>query len=413
LNHSAKGSATIALPPFWLLIIISATGPLVLNGVLPANTTIMAEFETNYGTVQLVLSFFLLALLFGQILLGNAADRFGRRPIMLLSLIGFSIGSLLCAVAPNIESLLAARCVQGFFAASSTFLPRAMVRDVFGPEKSASMMGYMTVAMMVAPMFGPAIGGFITDNFSWRLMYAGLAAIGTLLCLFSWLIMHETRSASTAASNRTSLLRASKDLLQIRAFIACTIMLSGSIGIYYAFLAGSPFVMMEAREYSASEFGAWFAVVPIGYLSGNFIAGRFSERLGINRMIFYGAFPGLFGVCLLWLLSFSTHPLSLFIPMNLVALSNGMSLPNLMSAAMSVRSDLVSSAAGLSGAIQTGFGVVLTFALGLLLTSDDNWLNIAVTFSAALWICGLCLWFGNDKSAATRERGEATHTMDQ
>jgi len=383
----------MVLPPLWLLVVISATGPIVLNGVLPANTAIMAELETSYGSAQLVLSVFLLALLFGQILLGNAADRFGRRPVMLASLAGFSIGGALCAVAPSIESLLAARFVQGFFAASCTFLPRAMVRDVYGQEKSASMMGYMTVAMMVAPMFGPAIGGFVTDNFSWRWMYAGLSGIGAILGLFSWLLMHETRSAYTVASERTSLLRASKDLLRIRAFNACTIMLSGTVGLYYAFLAGSPFVMMESRGYSASEFGTWFAMVPVGYLTGNLIAGRFSERLGVSRMVALGAIPGVLGVSLLWLLSYSTHPLSLFIPMNFIALSNGMSIPNLMSAAMSVRGDLVSSAAGLSGAMQTGFGVVLTFALGVLLPSGDIWLYIMVSLSATLWLYGLWLWF--------------------
>jgi len=393
LNYSDKATAPIVLPPVWLLVTISAVGPLVLNGVLPANTAIMAELETSYGTAQLVLSIFLLALLFGQILLGNAADRFGRRPIMLASLLGFSVGGALCAAAPNIESLLAARFVQGFFAASCSFLPRAMVRDVYGQEKSASMMGYMTVAMMVAPMFGPAIGGLITDNFSWRWMYVGLSSTGALLFIVSLLLMHETRSEHTATSEGTSLLNASRDLLQIREFNACTIMLCGSVGLYYAFLAGSPFVMMESRGYSASEFGRWFAMVPVGYLTGNLVAGRFSERLGVNRMVLLGAVPGLLGVSLLWVLAFSTHPLSLFLPMNLIAFSNGMSLPNLMSAAMSVRSDLVSSAAGLSGAFQTGFGVMLTYALGVMLPASDNWLNIMVTLSAALWLYGLWLWF--------------------
>ncbi len=399
MNRSEKEAAKITLPPVWLLVTISAIGPIVLNGVLPANTAVMAELQTSYGSAQLVLSVFLLALLFGQILLGNAADRFGRRPVMLLSLFGFSIGGALCAVAPNIESLLAARFVQGFFAASCSFLPRAVVRDVYGQEKSASMIGYMTVAMMVAPMFGPAIGGFVTDNFSWRWMYAGLSVIGALLGVFSWLFMNETRSAHTANSKRTSLIDASKDLLQIRAFNASTIMLAGTVGLYYAFLAGAPFVMMESRGYSASEFGRWFAMVPVGYLTGNLLAGRFSQRLGVSRMIAIGAIPGLLGVSLLWLLSYSTHPFSLFIPMNLIALSNGMCLPNLMSAAMSVRSDLVSSAAGLSGAIQTGFGVVLTYALGVMLPSGDRWLNIMVTFSAAYWVFGLWLWFStNDGS---------------
>jgi len=311
---------------------------------------------------------------------------------MLLSLVGFSIGGALCAIAPNIESLLSARFAQGFFAASCTFLPRAMVRDVYGKEKSASMMGYMTVAMMVAPLFGPAIGGFVTDTYSWRWLYAGLSFSGLLLVVFSWFFIHETRSESTALSLRTSLYSASKILLRIRTFNACTIMMSGSVGLYYGFLAGSPFVMMESRGYSASEFGAWFAMVPIGYLTGNLLAGRYSERMGIDWMITVGAIPGFLGVCLLWILSGVTHPLSLFLPMNLIAVSNGVSLPNLMSAAMSVRSDLVSSAAGLSGAFQTGFGVLLTYVLGMLLPSGDYWLHILVTVSAGLWLYGIWLW---------------------
>lgn len=377
-----------------LLICISAIGPIVMNGVLPANSAIMAELETNYGTAQLVLSVYLLAILFGQIFLGNAADQFGRRPIMLVSLIGFSIAGFLCAIAPSIEWLLSARFLQGFFASTCTFLPRTMVRDVYGREKSASMIGYMTVAMMIAPLFGPALGGFVTDNFSWRLLYAGLGFSGVLLFVISWLFLHETQAVVTAVTEKKSLLNAAKNLLQIRAFIAIAIMMSGTVGLYYAFLAGSPFVMMESRGYSASEFGVWFMLVPIGYLTGNLIAGRFTERLGIHRMILIGTIPGLTGVCLIWLLSFSQHPLSLFVPMLLIALSNGMSLPSLMSAAMSVRSDLISSASGLAGAIQTGFGVLLTFVLGVALPSGDYWLNIMVTFAAALWLFGLWLWHG-------------------
>jgi len=382
----------VVLPPILLLIAISAIGPIVLNGVLPANTAIMDELQTNYGTAQLVLTVFLLAILFGQILLGNAADQFGRRPVMLISLIGFSIGGALCAVAPSIEWLLSARFIQGFFASVCSFLPRTMVRDVYAREKSASVIGYMTVAMMVAPMFGPAMGGFITDNFSWRWMYAGLSFIGVVLFVVCWFFLHETRSMETAAAKKIPLLTASKDLMKIRTFVATSIMLSGSVGIYYAFLAGSPFVMMESRGFTASQFGAWFAMVPVGYLSGNFIAGRYSVKLGISRMIMFGAIPGMLGVVLLWVLSFSNHPLSLFIPMQLVAFSNGMSLPNLLSAAMSVRTDLISSSSGLSGAFQTAFGVVLTLTLGVVLSASDYWLYVMVTLSALVWAYGLWVW---------------------
>ena len=380
------------LPPLWLLIGISAVGPIVMNGVLPANTAIMSEFNTHYGTAQLVLTVFLLATLFGQMYLGSAADRFGRRPVMLISLAGFSVGGFLCAIAPHVEWLLLARFFQGFFASACVILPRTMVRDVYGQNKSASVIGYMTVAMMVAPLFGPALGGWVTDNFSWRFLYAGLGFAGALFCIACWFFLHETQSANAKLVYQSSMLKSSGDLLQLRAFQATSMMMSGTVGLYYGFLAGAPFVMMESRGHSASSYGAWFACVAVGYLSGNLITGRFAEKLGIDRMIYLGAIPGILGVALFWLLSGIVHPLALFTPMFFVALSNGMSLPSLMSATMSVKPDLISSSAGLAGAIQVAFGVVLTYVLGLLLPYGDYWMFVLMTVSAVLWMSGLWLW---------------------
>ncbi len=382
----------LVLPPLWLLVGIAAVGPVVMNGVLPANTAIMSEFSTKYGTAQLVLTVFLLATLFGQVILGAAADRLGRRPIMLWSLAGFSLGGFLCALAPQIEWLLLARFIQGFFASVCVILPRTMVRDVYGREKSASIIGYMTVAMMVAPLFGPAIGGWVTDNLNWRWLYAGLGFVGSMLCIGCWFRLHETLTADSKLDNGTSMLMSSKALLLLRPFNATAMMMSGTVGLYYAFLAGAPYVMMESRGFSASIYGSWFAMVAIGYLTGNLIAGRFSTSFGIDRMIYLGAVPGLLGVFLMWLLIGVTHPLGLFGPMLLIAMSNGMSLPNLFSAVMSVRPDLISSSSGLSGALQVAFGVVLTYVLGLLLPFGDYWLCIVMTVSALLWLAGLAMW---------------------
>lgn len=383
----------MVLPPLWLLIGISAVGPIALNGVLPANTAVMSEFNTQYGTAQLVLTAFLLATFFGQMILGNAADRIGRRPIMLISLAGFSVGGFLCALAPQIEWLLAARFVQGFFGATCVILPRTMVRDVYGKDKSASVIGYMTVAMMVAPLFGPAMGGWVTDHFNWRYLYTGLGTAGAVFCIACWFFLHETQSSDSKSVVKSSIWKSSKDLLQLKAFVAAAMMVAGSVGLYYAFLAGAPYVMMESRGYSASVYGAWFALVATGYLTGNLITGRFAEKLGIDRMICLGAIPGIAGVCLFWLLSGWLHPLTVFLPMFFVALSNGMSLPSVMSAAMSVRPDLISSSSGLAGAIQVAFGVVLTYVLGLLLPYGDYWMFILMSLSAAIWVLGLYLWF--------------------
>ena len=153
---------TLGMALMLTLIAISAIGPMALNGVLPATTAIMEDLSTRFEVVQLVLTVFLAANLVSQVVLGPAADRYGRRPVMLFSLVVFFIGSMACAMAQSIEWLLFARCIQGFGGAVCVFLPRTVVRDIYSRDKAASVIGYITTAMMIAPLFAPATGGWIT-----------------------------------------------------------------------------------------------------------------------------------------------------------------------------------------------------------------------------------------------------------
>ncbi len=384
----------LGVPLLGVLIAVSAIGPLALNGVLPATSAVMTDLDTRYGVAQLVLTVFLTANLVSQLVLGPAADRYGRRPVMLFSLLIFSIGSLVCASAISIEMLLVGRFVQGIGGAVCVFLPRTIVRDIYAQGRAASVIGYMTTAMMVAPLFGPAMGGWITDHASWRLMYVGLACLAALLMLAGWRFQPETLSSLRSDSphaRKGSFFASSGILLRDGGFVACTCMLAGSVGVYYGFLSGAPYLAMESRGLSASTYGIWFAMVAVGYLSGNLAAGRLSERLGVQRMIFIGFVPFLSGVTLFWVLFPLHHPVALFLPMMLVAFSNGMSLPNMITVAMSIRPELAASASGLAGSAQTAFGVVLSVAVGYLLPMGDRWLFVLLSLSAAVSVMGLLM----------------------
>ena len=384
--------------PFLLLLIgISAIGPLALNGVLPATTAIIADLSTNYKVAVMALTVFLFANLVSQLVLGPTADRIGRRPVMLGSLLVFVVGSLVCAFAPSIEILLLGRFIQGFGGAVCVFLPRTIVRDISNEDRAASLIGYMTTAMMVAPLFGPAMGGWITDTASWRFMYIALASIGAILFIAAYRYQKETlaslvnNDASTPRTTKNSIFTSSGTLLRNPAFLACTCMQAGAVGVYYGFLSGAPYVAMESNGMSSSDYGIWFSMVAIGYLSGNLVAGKFSERLGVHRMILLGFIPFMVGVALFWILLPLSHPVSLFLPMLVVAFSNGMSLPSMFSVAMSVRPDLSASASGLAGSAQTAFGVVLTLLMGYALPFGDAWMFVLITASAVLSVLGL-LW---------------------
>lgn len=376
------------LPPVLLLVAVSALGPIVMNGVMPATTVIMQDLQANYGVAQMVLSVYLFAIMVSQIILGNLSDRFGRKPVMHYAMLFFAISSALCALAPTIELLLVARFLQGIGASVSMFLPRTIVRDVYARDKAASVMGYMTTAMMIAPLFGPAAGGWVTDNLSWRAMYWILCGAGLLAALFTRLHLNETAPVESSSSASRRLLPSARELFGIADFRALLLIQCGSVGIYYSFLAGSPYIMMTLRGYSASGYGMWFAMVAIGYLVGNLFAGWFSNRLGVYRMITLGMIPGAAGVLLFWVFHEWQHPLGLFIPMQLVAFSNGAMLPNVMSATMSVNTRLAGSASGIAGTSQNAMGIVLTLSLGYLLDATAIPLFVMCTLSALVVAVG-------------------------
>ena len=378
-----------ALPPLWLLIFVSGLGPISMNGVLPANNAIMQDLLASQGQIQLLLTVYLMCTLLAQPFAGNWADRVGRRPVSIIGLLVFAAGSALAAAAPNIELLLLGRALQGAGSAVCMAIPRTIVRDVYARDKAASVIGYLTTAMMVVPMVGPAICGWITDATSWRWVHALLCVLGLLAALGAYLTQHETRPPRPADHKPVGFISASRTLFATPGFLGYSLLLCGSVGLYFAFLSSAPYIMMNLRGHSASSFGSWFAMVAIGYLTGNLFAGRFSSKMGTTRMLTIGISFAVIGVVGFWALQDVQHPVGLFGPMMIVALSNGMSIPNVNAAALGVVPQLAGNASGVLGVAYLGMGVLLTLILGALLNTSAMPMYIAMTICLVIAIYGL------------------------
>jgi len=347
----------------------------------------MEEFSVTYAHVQWTLTVFLIALLVSQVLLGYAADVWGRRPVMLLALLIFAVGCMVSTLAPSMNWLLFGRFLQGFGGAACSFLPRTIVRDIYPQNRAASMIGYITMAMMLAPMFGPAFGGWVTDALSWRYIYGILSVVGVLVAGATFYSLRETQP-SNSATKPTSFFASAGTLLRMPAFLSCAMLLTGAVGVYYSFLSTAPYLIMEVRGISASVYGRWFAIVAIGYLSGNAVAAFLSERVGVQRMIRLGQIPLVLGVVSFWVFYSLQTSAGLFLPMMLIAFSNGMSLPSLTTAAMNAHPPLAASASGLAGSMQIGFGIILSIVLSALVPLSPLWFNVVITASVSLGLTG-------------------------
>jgi DHA1 family bicyclomycin/chloramphenicol resistance-like MFS transporter len=349
-----------------LLAGITALAPLSLQIFLPALPAIQASFAVTTGVVQLALSLSILANAIANLAYGPLSDHFGRRPVLLVGLVAFIAGSLGCALAPSIELLIVARIVQSVGGAAGMVLARAIVRDLYDRERSASIIAYLTMAMVVAPMLAPTIGAVLLDVASWRAIFFVVTGVGVALIWPIVATLGETRPPEARRIGGS--LAGAGVLLRSPAFLAYALQSTFGISIFFSFIAGAPYFMMDVLGRSATEYGLWFILVSAAFMVGNLVAGRFSARIGLDRMVLAGCLLGVAGAGLAFALLLAGFwvPLALFGPIMAVGLGNGFAVPNAQAGVVSVQPLLAGTASGIAGFSQMFVAALVSQAVGML-----------------------------------------------
>ncbi len=375
-------TSVVPRPSFAILVAISAIGPLALNIFIPSIPGLQKSFGISYGTAQLTLTLYLIGLAVCQLGYGPLSDRYGRRPLLLGGMALFVIASLAAAIAPNIETLIIARLVQAIGGASGIVLARAMVRDVFDREKSASVISYITMAFVVAPMVAPMLGGFIDKLSGWRTDFWLLAVVGAITLVAAWRALPETHVNRSGVSAAPGMIEGAVRLLGLRQFRAYATTLAFTSTVFFAFLGGAPHVMVDVLGRTPMEYGLWFVTVSGGYMTGNFLSGRYTQAVGIDRMIMIGCTITMGGglLCLAAAVTGFLTPATLFLPMALAGFGNGLTIPNATAAAISVDPRITGAAAGWAGFAQMACGAAASQLVGSL---QNNWPFAVFWFMAA------------------------------
>lgn len=380
--------------PILLLVVIAAIGPIALNIFMPSMPGMQIVFGVDYATVQLTLTFYLAAMAVSQLIFGPFSDRFGRRPLLIIGVVMFVIGSTLATLAESIEVLIIARIIQGFGGASGMALSRAIIRDCYSRERSASMLGYMTMGMVVGPMVSPLVGGLLDENFGWRSSFAGLVGLGVIVLAAVILLLRETKTDRDTGKVFAPLITGAVTLSRSKAFWAYAGTAAFATGAFFAFLAAAPYIAIDLMDLPPSTYGKYFPLGAVGYMTGNFLSGRYSERFGPDRMIMLGNIVGICATLMLVAIALAgvLHPFTLFLPLMFVALSNGLVLPSATASVVSIHPELAGAAAGIAGALQLTVGAVMTVIMGLIL--DDTQLPMALVMTAAIWASIACALIG-------------------
>lgn len=386
-------SAATAPPRLITLIFLTGISTLSLNMFLPSLVNIADDFEADYAIVSLSIAGYLAITAILQIMIGPLSDRFGRRPVLLAALLIFVLASLGCLLATNIWVFLFFRLMQGAIIAGSALSP-AIVRDMMPAKQAASILGYIAMAMAVAPMLGPMLGGALDELFGWRSSFLAYIVIGSVVFTLLWFDLGETNK--TPSDSFEQQMKAYPDLLGSHHFWGYALCTTFSTGAFYIFLAAAPLVTGILFDMSAGTLGIYLGSITGGFFLGSFIAARFSKKYSLAAMMLLGrviACTGLLTGVALFALGI-VHEFTLFGATIFVGIGNGVTMPSSNAGAMSVRSDLAGSASGLAGALTVGGGAILTGISGAIVTENTGamgllWMMFGVSFLGllcAVWV---------------------------
>jgi MFS transporter, DHA1 family, multidrug resistance protein len=369
-------------PHIVTLVMLAGISALNMAIFLPSLNHMASYFGTSYAVMQFALSGYLVATAVLQLVIGPVSDRFGRRPVVIASLIVFVLATLGAMLAPTVGVFLAFRMLQAAVA-SGIVLSRAIVRDMVPQEEAASMIGYVTMGMSLIPMVGPMIGGALDQAFGWQATFAFLALAGTGVLALVYADQGETIAGKGMGFGEQ--LKGYPELLTSPRFWGYSACAAFGSGAFFALLGGSSFVAGEVFGLSPLWTGIALGTPAFGYLFGNFLSGRYSIRIGINRMALMGALVATAGLGLSLAISLAgiSHPLIFFGLCTTLGLGNGMMLPSATSGLLSVRPRLAGTASGLGGAIMIGGGAALSAAASSLLTPATGTLPLQVIMFAS------------------------------
>jgi len=364
---------------------LSAFGPLAIDFYLPAFPAMALAFGTDEQHVQLTLAAYFLGLSIGQLMYGPVADRFGRR-IPLLTGVGlFTVASLACAYAPNLEWLLGARFVQALGGCAGMVISRAIVSDKCDAVGSAKVFSQLMLVMGLAPILAPMLGGLLVNTTGWQSIFLVLTGFSALAAVAVALGLPESMPANVPRQPLSGALRQYGRLLSDPVYLGHA--LTGGIAIagMFAYIAGSPFVFIKLYGVPAEHFGWLFGTNAAGFILVAQVNARLLAKRGPAFLlartvwIYLAAGLALFAVS-----SLHTEQLwPLLIPLFICIASLGCILPNASACAMNGQGARAGSASAMLGCLQFSVAAGAASLVGILY--DGSAMPMAMVIS----LCGI------------------------
>ena len=383
-----------------VLALLTALGPLSTDMYLPSLPAIAAGLGATTAQTQLTLSAFLLGFAAGQFFYGPISDRVGRKPVLLFGLGLFTLASLICALSPNIETLIGARFLQALGASGPIVLGRAIVRDFYEGPRAGKELSRMGTIMGVVPAAAPILGGIIERFTGWRVTFAFMILFGVAMAVVIGLRMPESiRKKSETPISFAAILRGFKLLLGhpgYRTYVGLSMLTYGGL---FAFISGSSFVLQKIYGLDELAFALSFTFVVIGFMTGTTLAQHLVGRYGLDGTIRIGVTCLALGGATMLTLVLAGVPSSLSIsaPMAIYGIGVGLTMPQSMASALMPFPERAGAASSLLGICQMTFAAIVGILLGRNL--DASALPLPATI-ASTGVLALVLFLATKRARA-------------
>lgn len=371
---------------------LEAFAPMSMDLYMPSLPHLADDLGTSVSLAQATMSACMLGMGVGQLLMGPASDRFGRRSPLLAGVALFTVLSFVCAFAPNIEVLLAARFLQGVAGSAGIVIGLAVARDLASGTELARLLSLLALVGALAPIIAPVVGGQLAGVMSWRGIFVVLTGVGVLLYGVTVFFLRETLPPAARHSDGVgSLFRGLGTILRDRLFATYVVVNACTGAAFFTYLAAISFVLEREFHLSPQQFSAVFAGNSVMAVVGAQVNRVALKRAGPARMYAVGAvLAAIAALAVLCVVGFGLGLAALLAALGGYMIATGINRPNGSTLALTDHGERAGTAAAVFGMSTMAVGPLIAPLVSL--AGATGW-SLGMTLTLASGIaCALVLF---------------------
>ncbi|WP_326935941.1 multidrug effflux MFS transporter [Flavobacterium sp. PL11] len=380
---------------------LTALGPFSIDMYLPGFAGIAKDLNTSVANVSMTLSSYFIGISAGQLLYGPLLDRFGRKKPLFIGLLVYIFASLGCVFVKDIDTFIGLRFIQAVGSCAATVASISMVRDLFPVKDIPKVFSMLMLVVGLSPMLAPTIGGYVTADYGWHMVFFILMCMGIVILIASQIVLPNSYLPDTSISLKPKpIINNFVSIIKEPQFY--TYAFAGAIAFsgLFTYVAASPILFMDIYKVDAKTYGWIFAFMSLSFINASQLNSLLLRKFTSEQMIL-GALVSQAFVSVLFLILAINNYLGLYETIAMLFLflaCLGISNPNTAGLTLAPFSRNAGSASALMGAIQLGLGAFASFVVGIFVQNSVVPMVVIMTTSTLLAL--IILIFGKKRIKA-------------